>query len=79
MSVLRGSTTAERTPCASTPPAPSCASATRATSGSTTIPAQVNPNSDLSDGLEKAVTRFRIGWCRARVRKTDSSHNIRRI
>lgn len=41
-SVPRGSTTAGRTPCASTRPAPSCASAIRASSGSMTIPAQVS-------------------------------------
>lgn len=62
-SVPRGSTTAGRTPCASTPPAPSCASATPATSGSTTIPAQVNPNPNPgpSDGPGKAATRSRVG------------------
>lgn len=42
MSVLRESTTAERTPCVSTLQDPSCASATLDTSGSMTIPAQVS-------------------------------------
>lgn len=61
MSALRGSTTAERTPCASTPLVPLCASATRATSGSMTIPAQVSSSAGLLTGwnqVEKALSLF---------------------
>lgn len=71
-SVQRGSTTAERTPCASTPPAPSCASATRATSGSTTIPAQVN-----SDGRRRRLGSGSVVVA-LEYEKTDSPLNIRR-
>lgn len=60
-SALRGSTTAERTPCVLTPPAPLCASATQATSGSMTIPAQVSPFGWPSDCVKIAVIRFWIG------------------
>lgn len=63
MSALRGSTTAERTPCASTPLVPLCASATRATSGSMTIPAQVSSSAGLLTGwnqVEKALSLFRL-------------------
>lgn len=62
MSVLKGNTTAERTPCVLTPLVPSCASATRATSGSMTIPAQVSPIFWPSDSL-----RSRKDGCGVRI------------
>lgn len=69
MSALRGSTTAGRTPCALTPPAPSCASAIRATSGSMTIPAQV------SFGSSGHLTGWNHVWAKVGL---QSSHFVLR-